>query len=215
VLHEALRDGNALLVRAGLREFLALPQALMPNAQKVEWLRSPLGTGMLESFGRHLCGTFKVPELQHYEAIHAYVQEIVSSPYLSAIDKQELCITPGGLDIVGHCLTSHNPAVAASIILGIHESSASPLLKRQLFSAMGVGWARPLGRIDGVITALGWRSNHAPDWVGGMLERLNGARAALLRQSAPTRAAPRLPRANPNNVAQLPKADVQHQHGVD
>ena len=178
-LNQAVHDGNVELVRSGLREFLALPQALTLDKQKVSWLRQPSGMPTLASFGQRGCFKLDAHEQRQCEAIHAYVHEIVSSPYLSPIEKEELCVKPGGLDIVGHCLRNNNPAVAALIILGIHESSAVPQLKQQMFAAMGVARARPMDRLESVITALRWRADRAPEWVEGLLARLAGVKEAL------------------------------------
>jgi len=181
-LHEAIDKGDVELVRAGLREFLSLPERLMPNARKIAWLREPL-----KSFGQHRCGKFEPKERQQYEAIIAYVDEIVSSQYLSDSERSEFCHKPERLerdaravdrDIFGYALFYNNPAVAAAVLLGIHESSAEPPLKQALLAATGPSWGGLGNCVDCAIDMLRRYDDRAPEWFGGVIARLRAVKTA-------------------------------------
>lgn len=191
-LHRAIRDGEVRLVRAGLRKLLSLPARYMPNARKVAWLREPQGRCTLEFFGQHHCGTLKPLELRQYEAIMAYVSEIVSSQFLSLSEKSELCVKLNlvrrdeldglnkavELDMFRHALRN-NPAVAASILLGIHESSAESHLKQSLLAGIAASWDGRLSNcVDRVSDSLQPYAHRAPDWVNGVIARLKSMNAA-------------------------------------
>jgi hypothetical protein len=191
-LHRALDEGDVDMVRTGLREFLSLPALLMPSFRKVAWLLEPQGRCTLEDFGQRCCGTLKPLERRQYDALTAYVDEIVSSDTLSAPEKWQLCVKlelvkqdrPGGvnkpveLDIVKHALGRNNPAVAASILLGIHESSAEQQTKQFLLAGIAASWQGDLGNcVDRVINSLKRYEHRAPDWVADVIGRLKSITA--------------------------------------
>jgi hypothetical protein len=193
-LHDAIDKGDAELVRAGLREFLSLPERLMPNARKVAWLREPQGTCTLEFFGQYRCDRLLPSERRQYEAIMAYVDEIVISNYLSPFEKRQLIVklervridplsgaeTLDELDIVAHAASHNNPAVAASILLGIHGSRADPELKQFLLSEIAASWKGGLGKcVERVAELLAKFHPLAPDWVDDVIARLKSMRPAL------------------------------------
>jgi hypothetical protein len=181
-LHGRLQNGlykaDVELVRAGMREFLSLPARLVPNDRKVIWLREAKGVGILQFFGRNRCGQLKEPEQRRYEVITAYVDEIVSSPVLTPSEKAQLCVNLGERgDIFRHALYHDNPAVAASVLLGILESSAGTELKQFLLGPVGDSWHGGLsGLMDGVIGLLGRSQPLAPDWVDGVIARLQSVK---------------------------------------
>ena len=190
-LHKAIEDGEVEMVRAGLREFLSLSPALMSNSRKVAWLREPGGMCTLEIVGRRCCGTLKVPERRCCEAVAAYVDEIVSSNYLLPSEKMQLCVKlerarpdphSGAmnvveLDIVRHAIRSSNPAVAASILLGIHNSSADAALKQCLLAAIAASWDGGLATcVDSVSQSLRRYAHRAPEWVDGMVVGLESVK---------------------------------------
>lgn len=196
--HKAIDKGNVdkgdvELLRAGLREFLSLPARLMPNARKVAWLREPQGMCTLEFFGQYPCGRLSRREQGQYQAIMAYVDEIVSSQYLSPSEKRQVCVRlelsrldQSGveklveLDVVRHAVSHNNPAVAASILLGIHDSSAEPELKQYLLAAVAASWDGGLAKcVDEVSALLGPYEKRALNWIKGLIARLESMKPAL------------------------------------
>jgi hypothetical protein len=73
------------------------------------------------------------------------------------------------LDVVKHAMSNNNPAVAASVLLGIHESFADSKLKNWLFIKVAQSWAGGLdGCLDVVSSQLGRHGRAAEDssaWV--------------------------------------------------
>jgi hypothetical protein len=203
-LHKAIEDGEVETVRAGLRELLSLSPALMSNSRKIAWLREPGGMCTLEIVGRRCCGTLKAPERRCFDAVAAYVEEIVSSNYLLPSEKMQLCVkleragpdphsgamTVVELDIVRHAMRSSNPAVAASILLGIHNSSADAALKQSLLAAIAASWDGGLATcVDCVTQSLRNYAHRAPEWVDGMVAGLQSVKKASIGSSrASTRA---------------------------
>ncbi|MRD48464.1 hypothetical protein GHT07_14345 [Caenimonas koreensis DSM 17982] len=186
-LHGAIERGNVELVRACLREYLGVSQRLLPNAAKVAWLRAPKGIATLEDFGWRPCGDLELLERQQYEAIAAYVEEIVSSPRLSIAEKRQLCVmldsTAGPnpqdrVNIVQLAIKSKNPGVACAVLLGIHESSASAADKQALMADIGASTAGLVGCVDEVIAGLELYQHRARDWVDGITARLHQLRSA-------------------------------------
>ncbi len=190
-LHKAIEDGEVETVRVGLREFLSLPPALMPNARKVAWLREPGGMCTLEIVGRRCCGSLQEPEQRCLEAVTAYIDEVVSSSCLLPSEKMQLCVkldltTPDPhsgamnvvqLDIVRHAMRCSNPAVAAAILLGIHNSGADAAVKQILLSEIGSSWDGGLETcIDCVSTSLLRYAHRAPVWVHGMVAALESVK---------------------------------------
>ncbi len=186
-LHGAIDRGDVELVRACLREYLGVSQRLLPNAAKVAWLRAPKGIATLEFFGSRPCGDLTLLERQQYEAIAAYVEEIVSSPRLSIAEKRQLCVmldSPAGqnpkarVGIVRLAIKSNNPGVACAVLLGIHESSASAADKQALMADIGASTAGLVGCVDEVIAGLELYQHRARDWVDGITARLHQLRSA-------------------------------------
>ncbi|MES2786802.1 MAG: hypothetical protein V4684_15165 [Pseudomonadota bacterium] len=176
-LHSAIETGDVQLVRAGLREFLSLPVILMPNDRKVAWLPEPHGKALLASFGQHRCGLLKSQERGTYNAIAAYVDEIVSSNTLTPQEKLQVCLKPGGLDIFQHAMGRSNPAVAAMLVLGIHESSADQHLKQFLLGTLFDAWRGRANCVNFVIEQLSIYAYRAPAWVGDLNDRLHQVKA--------------------------------------
>jgi hypothetical protein len=180
-LHNAITDGVVEIVQPGLREFLSLPERLISQDRKVARLGQSKGKCTLKSFGQHRCGTFKPLEIRQYEAILAYVDAIVSSQYLRPSDKERLCVQGGmvdrdprsKLDVVRHAMACKNPAVAAMILLGIQESSASRKRKQSLLHSIGSSWDGGIDNcVQEVINALRECEHRAPEWVNGIVARL-------------------------------------------
>jgi hypothetical protein len=201
-LHDAIDKGDVKLVRAGLREFLSLSPRLMPNVRKVAWLREPQGICTLEFFGQYPCGRLSPLERRQYEAIMGYVDEIVVSKYTSLSEKVQLCvklarvrIDPDSgvekldeLDVVAHAASNNNPAVAASILLGIHDSSAELELKQFLLAEIAASWDGGLENcVDCVSDLLRPYEQRAPDWVNGVIARLKSMKPASFAAVAETK----------------------------
>jgi hypothetical protein len=187
-LNEAISNGNVELVHAGLREFLALPGHLFPGDRKLAWLREANGMCLLEFFGHSPCDVEQPAEQRRYEAIVAYVDEIVSSQYLTTQDKAQLCVKLELFrfddesaaekfvqrEMVSYAMSHRNPAVAASILIGIHQSSADARVKRVLLEAAAQSWRSLAECVMAVSTALAPHAVRQPGWVDGVRARLHG-----------------------------------------
>jgi hypothetical protein len=181
-LHRAIEDGEVEMVRVGLREFLSLPSHLVPNARKVHWLRGPTATSTLKFFAQRYCGFLDDEERKTCEAIKTYIDEIVSSPYLTPSDKTEICGKleldeprrgNGGEDGLSLVPALRNSAVAACVLLGIYESSAELELKRALLTALAAPWSGGIGAcVHSVGASLVLYKHRAPEWVDGFIARL-------------------------------------------
>lgn len=175
-LLDAIGKGDVALVRACVREFLSLPERTMPAANKLSWLH-----GTLSFLARLRCEDLASSELWRYEATIAYVDEIISSPYLADEDKRSFChqlqtLARNGRtferDIFGYALFHDSPVVAAAILLGIHESCANPELKQSLLAGISASWGGIGPCVDCVSGFLEPFKGRAPQWIPGFMEAL-------------------------------------------
>ena len=84
-------------------------------------------------------------------------------------------------DICRNAMSSDhkNPAVAASIILGINESSASPEFKQTCLAAIGESWHGGVGGfVDFVSSEMSRYERRAPEWVNDLVARLQVVKQA-------------------------------------
>jgi hypothetical protein len=179
ILNHAIENGDVAQVRLLVRKLLRLPEAMMPSARKLDRLVLQ-AQGPLEFFGQHMCGFLKRPEQRQYEAITACADEIVSAGIFSSLE--ELKLMSKLADICRSAMSSDyiNPAVAASILLGVSESSASPELKQTCLAAMGGSWHGGVaGFVDFVSEELLRYRRRAPEWVNDLVARLQGIKQAL------------------------------------
>jgi hypothetical protein len=184
-LRDAIDKGDVKLARVGLHGLLSISKRLMPNARKVVWLRE-----LFKLFSQNRCGNFKELERRQYDSLIACVDEIVSSKFLSYSEKAEFCHQLERLerdgrvlerDIFGYALFHNNPAVAAAILLGIHESSAEPDLKQSLLAAIAASWGGLDKCVDYVNDSLLPYSYRAPNWFheGKSVKCVNEANEAI------------------------------------
>jgi len=192
-VHKAMHDGNVDLVRAGLREFLGLSEHLIPKNRKLACLREANGMCSLEYFGQYPLVHLDPAVQRQCEAIFAFVDEIVSTQYLDAPEKMLLCVNPvllriddstgvEGLvkiNVVRRAMSSKNPAVAAFILLGIHEAAAGVQLKHSLLGAAADSWSGVAHCVDAVIDSLRPFQDQQPNWVGDVLARLQNIKMEL------------------------------------
>jgi hypothetical protein len=181
-LRDAVDKGDVKLARVGLHGFLCISKRLMPNARKVVWLRE-----LFKFFSQHRCGNFKELERRQYDALIACVDEIVSSKFLSDSEQGDFCnqvelVERGGValerDLFGRALFYGNPAAAAAILLGIHESSAEPNLKQSLLAAIAASWGGMGNCVDCVSDMLRPYDHRAPEWINGVIARLKRMKPA-------------------------------------
>jgi hypothetical protein len=167
-LRDVIDKGDVKLARVGLHEFLGVSNLLMPNTRKVAQLRE-----LLKFFSQHCCGKFEELERRQYDTLIACVDEIVSSKFLSDSEKGEFFHKLDRLerngrvverDIFGYALFHNNPAVAAAILLGIHESSAEPNLKQTLLATIAASWGGLGNCVDVVTDMLLPYAHRALDW---------------------------------------------------
>lgn len=177
--HEAIYQGDVELVETALPIYLALPTRLMSHERKIEWLSHGKEMCSLEFFGRYSCGDSRGAmygqELGWYKAIRVYVREIAGSPNLTSDEKTQLVIrvkAPVERDIVRHAVDNSNPAVAAAVLVGIHESAAAPKLKNNLLASASSSWTD--GGLDECITVVSEALGELvqSEWVVEMVERL-------------------------------------------
>ena len=175
-LHNAIRSGNAELVRAGLRKFLSLPERFMPNTRKFARLIPRQAMSPLQAFGQHRCGSLSPLERRQYQCILVCVNEIVGAECFSPSDQMELRVKL--VELCRGAIGYGNPATAAHILLGIQESTAGPAFKLSLLAAIGDPWHGELaGFVDLVSAQLGVHTGQAPEWVNGVIERLQHLKA--------------------------------------
>jgi hypothetical protein len=168
-LNKAIKDGNTALARLGVRQYLCLPASLMSSAAKLDRLVLQPG-GPLEYPGVHRCGFLNEEKMQ-YESLMACTDEIVSSGTFMPSDEVKLCAKLA--EICRGVMRTNNPAVAASILLGVHESSAIPQLKQACLAAIGDTWHSGLdGFVDSVSKDLVRYKRGAPEWVNSVTIRL-------------------------------------------
>jgi len=175
-LNKAIKDGNVALARLVVRQYLRLPASLMSSAAKLDRLVLQPG-GPLEYFGVHRCGFLNEEKMQ-YESLMACTDEIVSSGIFMPSDEVKLCAKLA--EICRGVMRTNNPAVAASILLGVHESSAIPQLKQACLAAIGDTWHSGLdGFVDSVSKDLVRYKRGAPEWVNSVMTRLLTVKRAL------------------------------------
>ena len=113
-----------------------------------------------------------------YESLMACTDEIVSSGIFMPSDEVKLCAKLA--EICRGVMRTNNPAVAASILLGVHESSAIPQLKQACLAAIGDTWHSGLdGFVDSVSKDLVRYKRGAPEWVNSVMTRLLTVKRAL------------------------------------
>jgi hypothetical protein len=184
-LHQAINAGDSELVRTVVPVYLNLPAQLMSQRGKIAWLGNAKGVCTLVHFGGYPCSDpMDTPELRQYDAIHAYVASIVCSELLLRDQKSQLVVRLelpdiDPVDSVRHAMDSGNPAVAASILLGIHESGADDELRQWLLKIASASWKE--GGLDQCVAfvseSLGRVSTRAPTWIGPVVARLDSMRA--------------------------------------
>lgn len=167
-LHKAIEDGAVETVRPGLRKMLSLPPLLMPRERKLAWLQQQ-GASTLESSARRCCGILPPGERRHYEAITAFVDEIMSSAHLEPDGKRQLI----KLDLVPFALRQSNPAFAASMLVGVHASSAAPDLKHSLLTSIAGSRDELVRLADSISGSLNRYAHLAPGWVARLVADLN------------------------------------------
>ncbi len=128
-LRAADEESDSALESALLREFLSLPTRLMPNAQKVQWLQQPMGMASQEAFVRTSFGSFEPLNLRRFDAYATRITEIAGSKYLDRTDKAQILTHPADIDLFHIAVSNDNYAVAALLLLGIHESSQAQRLE--------------------------------------------------------------------------------------
>jgi hypothetical protein len=130
--HDAIVKGDPVLVRTAVFVYLGFPGPLS-LAQKQSSLSRTNQTCLLDMLGNYRCGTLTANERRRYEAVEAYVSEFVGSTCLTNAAKSELIVQ---MDLVPHAMRNNNPAMAASVLLGVHDSRAEAELRTSLLTAI-------------------------------------------------------------------------------
>lgn len=180
-LESRILGNDTHLLRAHLRELLGLSEDLMSRDAKVTCVASPAGRDLLRAYCRTPCGMLSPKERRCYDHLRVLVDEVVSSDDLSLDEKKRICVRAGDdgrttLDVAMD--RACNAAVAASILLGVHESAADAGCKRALIRTL----CQSLGGFEKctllVADALSKYAHNAPEWVADILARLKDMLAA-------------------------------------
>ncbi|MBC7437544.1 MAG: hypothetical protein H7332_15930 [Bdellovibrionales bacterium] len=170
-LAAGIKSGDAAQVRLAVRKFLGLPAAWMSSARKLDRLMQHL-SGPLDDLAQAGCGTMSY-EMRQYGVIMAAVDEIVSAGVFSG--PEEMVLASKLADICRSAMGGYykNPALVASILLGVHASTGRPELKHSCLAAIGEPWH---GGLPGFVDfasgeLLRWRSE-ALEWADGVVEQL-------------------------------------------
>lgn len=165
VLHCALTSGHANMVQPFVGAVLAAPNALT-RGDRYKLLLSTAYSG--QPMLSELCAARPSPsqaavQEHQYDAMHAYLKEIVNSQALSDAEKESLVSAYGGpagqeLPAAKLALNSGNPGAAAAMLLAILESSVPPALRTRLLEALGV-------KTDEVLSSLSQEQRAGADQV--------------------------------------------------
>jgi hypothetical protein len=183
-MHQAIDQGDVELVKAGVREFLAISPRLLSNASKIAWLSSANGMCTLIYFSQSPCGRLDAAERGWYEAMQAYAGSLVGSGRLSESELRRLLVrlelvrcdgSRAEVGIVHHAMKNGNPAAAASLLLGIHRANAPAGAKEVLLGSIAQGRGEE-GDVSPrtVVQSLGALRARAPEWVDELVEGLKG-----------------------------------------
>ncbi|MDP3618294.1 MAG: hypothetical protein Q8R63_00740 [Ramlibacter sp.] len=189
-LQEVLRAADATTIAtdqsALLQEILSLPSRLMPNARKVQWLCQPPGVETHEAFVRSGFGLSEPLDCAGFDAYAGRIREVAASRYLDRTDKEQALTRPAGLDVFRFAVLHGNYAVAALLLLGIHESGAEPEIKDFLLAPIFAEWRGRDACLTFVTEMLARHAYRAPQWIGDVLARLNAMKAAGVVGEAPS-----------------------------
>ncbi|CAN5753206.1 hypothetical protein BH11PSE7_BH11PSE7_37770 [soil metagenome] len=175
-LNQAIQNADVSRARLMVRTFLSLPADVMPATRKLHRLvLQP--DGPLEYFSQH-CHGFLGQERTRHDAIMGCVDEIVSCGALAATEQMKLRAKLA--EICADALDNSNPAAAASVLLGVCESSAPTAFKLAFLAVIGgSGRGTSASVIDTVSTQLLRYRHGAPGWVDDVIARLHDVRQGL------------------------------------
>jgi hypothetical protein len=127
-VHRAVMNADVEWAVGFARAVLAAPMQKLSHELQARLLRSPT---VVECMLDWFCKRDETgPLSQHEQAVHgcirAYVREVASSPKWKVDDLRYILGLPG---VIEAALASRNPGAAASILLGILESTANPRCK--------------------------------------------------------------------------------------
>jgi hypothetical protein len=166
ILHRSMGGGNPELVASLVNELV--------NSKVFSPSREASLHGALSEVCERAMGSGD-PEL-----VASIRSEIASANLFSP--PEEMNLMSKLADICRSAMSSDykNPAVAASLLLGVSESSASPELKQTCLAAMGGSWHGGVaGFVDFVSDELLRYKRRAPEWVNDVVARLQVIKQAL------------------------------------